>query len=172
MAFAPDGLTSVGGYPGDDDRGGQLFRTVDRPKMMEDFLAAAKWLKARPECTGKIGATGFCFGGGVVQHPGGPGWAPTSPPWRRSTVGGRGCRRAQDQGGGARPPWGDRHPVGRAWPAYEAALKAAGVRHEGHIYPGAGHGFNNDATPARYNKAAADQAWKRTIEWFNQYVRG
>ena len=67
MAFAPDGLTSVGGYPGDDDRGGQLFRTVDRDKMMEDFLAAARWLKARPDCTGKIGATGFCFGGGVAN---------------------------------------------------------------------------------------------------------
>src|SRR6476620_1899910 len=68
MALAPDGLTSVGGYPGDDEKGGELFRTVDRAKMMEDFLAAAKWLKARPDCTGKIGATGFCFGGGVVNN--------------------------------------------------------------------------------------------------------
>src|SRR5262249_22363574 len=68
IAFAPDGLTSVGGYPGDDDKGGELFRTVDRAKMMQDFLAAAKWLKARPDCTGKIGATGFCFGGGGVNN--------------------------------------------------------------------------------------------------------
>jgi carboxymethylenebutenolidase len=172
MAFAPDGLTSVGGYPGDDDKGGQLFQTVDRAKMMEDFLAAAKWLKARPDCTGKIGATGFCFGGGVANHLAvmmgadiaavvpyyGQAPAAADVPKIKAAVlvhHGETDTRLVD-----------------AWPAYEAALKAAGVTHEGHIYPGAGHGFNNDATPARYNKAAADQAWKRTIEWFNQYVRG
>jgi carboxymethylenebutenolidase len=172
LAFAPDGLTSVGGYPGDDDRGGQLFRTVDREKMMEDFVAAAKWLKAHPECTGKIGATGFCFGGGVVNNLAvvmgadiaavvpyyGSAAATADVPKIKAAVlvhhGETDTRLVQ------------------AWPAYEAALKAAGVRYEGHVYPGAGHGFNNDATPARYNKAAADQAWKRTIEWFNQYVRG
>jgi carboxymethylenebutenolidase len=172
MAFAPDGLTSVGGYPGDDDRGGQLFRQVDRTKMMEDFVAAARWLKARPDCTGKIGATGFCFGGAVANHLAvvmgadiaavapfyGSGPAAADVPKIKAAVlvhhGETDTRLVQ------------------AWPAYEAALKAAGVRYEGHIYPDAGHGFNNDATPARYNKAAADQAWKRTIEWFNQYVRG
>jgi carboxymethylenebutenolidase len=172
MAFAPDGLTSVGGYPGDDDRGGQLFRTVDRAKMMEDFLAAAKWLKARPDCTGKIGATGFCFGGGVANN--------------------LAVRMGADIAAvvpfyGSAPATADVPKIKaavlvhhgetdtrlvEAWPAYETALKAAGVRYEGHIYPGAGHGFNNDASAARYKKAAADQAWKRTIEWFNQYVRG
>jgi carboxymethylenebutenolidase len=172
MAFAPDGLTSVGGYPGDDDRGGQLFRMVDREKMMADFLAAARWLKARPDCTGKIGATGFCFGGGVVNN--------------LAVMMG-------DDIAAVVPYYGSAAPIAevpkikaavlvhhgetdtrlvQAWPAYEAALKAAGVRHEGYVYPGAGHGFNNDATGARYNKAAADLAWKRTIDWFNKYVRG
>jgi carboxymethylenebutenolidase len=172
MAFAPDGLTSVGGYPGDDDKGGELFRTVDRGKMMEDFLAAARWLKTRPDCTGKIGATGFCFGGGIANNLAvvmGSDIAAVAPYYGQAPA-------AADvpkikaavlvHHGGT-----DTRLV-EAWPAYEAALKAAGVTHEGHIYPGAGHGFNNDATPARYNKAAADQAWKRTIEWFNQYVRG
>jgi carboxymethylenebutenolidase len=172
MAFAPDGLTSVGGYPGDDDRGGQLFRTVDRAKMMEDFLAAAKWLKARPDCTGKIGATGFCFGGGVANYLAvqmGADIAAVVPFY------------------GSAPAAADVPKIKaavlvhhgetdtrlvEAWPAYEKALKTAGVPHEGHIYPGAGHGFHNDASAARYNKAAADQAWKRTIEWFNQHVRG
>jgi carboxymethylenebutenolidase len=172
MAFAPDGLTSVGGYPGDDDRGGQLFRTVDRAKMMEDFLAAAKWLKARPDCTGKIGATGFCFGGGVANYLAvqmGADIAAVVPFY------------------GSAPAAADVPKIKaavlvhhgetdtrlvEAWPAYEKALKTAGVPHEGHVYPGAGHGFHNDASAARYNKAAADQAWKRTIEWFNQHVRG
>ncbi len=172
MAFAPDGLTSVGGYPGDDDRGGQLFRTVDRPKMMEDFVAAAKWLKQRPDCTGKIGATGFCFGGAVANH--------------LAVVMGADIAAVVPFYGSA-PAAADVPKIKaavlvhhgetdtrlvQAWPAYEAALKAAGVPHEGHIYSGAGHGFNNDATPQRYNKAAADLAWKRTIAWFNKYVRG
>jgi carboxymethylenebutenolidase len=172
LAFAPDGLTSVGGYPGDDDRGGQLFRMVDRDKMMEDFVAAARWLKAHPECTGKIGATGFCFGGGVVNYLAvvmGPDIAAVVPFYgsAAATADVPKIKAAVLVHHGAT----DTRLV-QAWPEYERALKAAGVPHEGHVYPGAGHGFNNDATPARYNKAAADQAWKRTIEWFNQYVRG
>jgi carboxymethylenebutenolidase len=172
MAFAPDGLTSVGGYPGDDDRGGQLFRTVDRAKMMEDFVAAAKWLKARPDCTGKIGATGFCFGGGVANHLAvvmGADIAAVAPFYGSAPA-------AEDVPkikAAVLVHHGETDTrLVEAWPAYEAALKAAGVKYEGHIYPGAGHGFHNDASAARYNKAAADQAWKRTIEWFNQYVRG
>ncbi len=172
MALAPDGLTSVGGYPGDDEKGGELFRQVDRAKMAEDMHAAAVWLKSRPDSTGKLGVTGFCFGGGISNALAvrmGPGLAAAVPFY------------------GSAPPaaevpkikaavlvhHGERDTrLVEAWPAYEAALKAAGVPYEGHIYPGAGHGFNNDATPARYNKAAADEAWKRTIDWFNKYVRG
>ena len=172
MAFAPDGLTSVGGYPGDDDKGGQLFGTVDRNKMTEDFVAAANWLRARPDCTGKIGATGFCFGGGIANtlavrlgadlaaaapFYGGAPAAADVPKIKAAILVHHGALDTR---------------LATAWPAYETALKAANVPNEGHIYPGAVHGFNNDATPERYNKAAADQAWQRTIEWFNKYVRG
>jgi carboxymethylenebutenolidase len=171
LVLAPDGLTSVGGYPGDDEKGGELFRQVDRAKMAEDLHAAAVWLKGRPDSTGKLGVTGFCFGGGIANGLAvrmGSGLAAAVPFY------------------GSAPPEADVPKIKaavlvhhgeqdtrlvQAWPAYDAALKAAGVPHEGYIYPGAVHGFNNDATPARYNKAAADLAWKRTIDWFNKYVR-
>jgi len=172
MAFAPDGLTSVGGYPGDDYKGGQLFMKVDRMKMTEDFVASAMWLKSRADCSGKIAATGFCFGGGMANT--------------LAVRLGADLAAAAPFYGGA-PPTPDIPKIkaailvhhgeldtalATAWPAYEAELKKANVPHEGHIYSGAVHGFNNDATPERYNKAAADQAWRRTIEWFNKYVRG
>ena len=171
MAFAPDALTSVGGYPGDDARGGELFGKVDTGKKFEDFVACALWLKARPDCTGRIGATGFCYGGGIANQ--------------LAVRLGADLAAAAPFYGGA-PPAGDIPKIkaailvhhgaldtrlAEAWPAYESALKAANVVNEGHIYPGAVHGFNNDATPERYNKAAADQAWNRTVEWFNKYVR-
>lgn len=172
VAFAPDALTSVGGYPGDDTRGGQLFGMVDRAKMTEDFVAAANWLRTRPDATGKIGATGFCFGGGIANTLAvrlGADMAAVAPFY------------------GAAPAAADVPKIKAAvlvlhgemdtrlvmaWPAYEAALKTAGVPYEAHIYPGAVHGFNNDATPERFNKAASDAAMNRTIEWFNKYVRG
>ncbi len=172
MAFAPDGLTSVGGYPGNDDAGGQLFGKVDRAKMAEDLYAAAVWLKSRPDSTGKLGVTGFCFGGGIanalavrmgsdlaaaVPFYGGAPMTADVPKIKAAVLVHHGSEDAR---------------LVAAWPEYENALKAAGVKYEGHIYPGAVHGFNNDATPARYNKAAADAAWTRTIEWFNMYVRG
>ena len=171
MAFAPDGLTSVGGYPGDDDKGGQLFGKVDRAKMGEDLYAAGVWLKSRPDSTGRLGATGFCFGGGIsnalavrmgadlaaaVPYYGGAPAAADVPKIKAAVLVHHGSEDAR---------------LVMAWPEYEAALKASKVTYEGHIWPGAVHGFNNDATPARYNTAAADQSWALTLGWFNKYVR-
>ena len=171
MTFAPDGLTSVGGYPGDDVKGGEMFGKVDRAKMAEDLYAAAVWLKNRPDSTGRLGATGFCFGGGVANS--------------LAVRMGADLAAAVPYYGGAPPAadvskikaavlvhhGGEDTRLVMAWPEFDKAMTAAGVVHEGHIYPGAVHGFNNDATPERYNKAAADQAWKSTIAWFNRYVR-
>ena len=172
MAFAPDALTSVGGYPGDDAKGGELFSKVDTAKKLEDFMAAILWLKARPDCTGKIGVTGFCYGGGVsnslavrlgadlaaaVPFYGGAPPATDVPKIKAAVLVHHGALDTR---------------LVEAWPTYEAALKAAGVKYEGYVYPNAVHGFNNDATPERYNKAAADLAFQRTLDWFNKYVRG
>jgi carboxymethylenebutenolidase len=172
MAFAPDGLTSVGGFPGDDYRGGQLFSKVDGKKMTEDFVASAMWLKSRPDGTGRIGVTGFCYGGGItntlavrlgadlaaaVPFYGGVPAKEDIPKIKAAILVHHGELDTR---------------LAATWPAYDMALKAAAVPHEGYIYAGAVHGFNNDATPERYNKIAADQAWQRTIDWFNKYVRG
>jgi carboxymethylenebutenolidase len=171
MAFAPDGLTSLGGYPGDDEKGGALFQKLDRAKITEDMYAAAVWLKNRPDSTGRLGVTGFCFGGGVANtlavrmgsdlQAAVPFYGSAAPAAEVSKI-----KAAVLVHHGSE----DKRLVD-AWPEYEAALKAAHVTYEGHIYPNAVHGFNNDATPQRYNKAAADAAWKRTIAWFNKYVR-
>jgi len=170
MALAPDGLTSVGGYGGDDEKGAQQFGQVDQAKMREDFLAAAYWLKNRADCTGKIGAVGFCFGGGVVNQ--------------------LAVRMGSDLAAGvpfygAQPTAADvakiKAPIDAqygaldtrisgGWPAFDAELTKAGVPHEGHIYPNANHGFHNDTTP-RYDEAAAKEAWTRTLDWFNKYVK-
>ena len=170
MAFAPDGLTSLGGFPGDDYQGGQLFNKVDRAKMTEDMVAAARWLKARPDCTGKIGATGFCYGGGIANTLAvrlGADIAAAAPFYGAVPMQGiPDIKAAILVHHGALDT-----ALAASWPAYDTALKTAGAPHEGYIYPGAVHGFNCDATPERYNKAAADLAWRRTIDWFNKYVR-
>jgi carboxymethylenebutenolidase len=171
MAFAPDGLTSVGGFPGDDYNGGQLFRKVDGKKMAEDFVAAAMWLKSRPDCTGKIGATGFCYGGGIANT-----LAVRLGPDIGAAVPFYGAVPAKEEIPKIKAAILVHHGaldtrMAGSWPAYDAALKEANVPHEGYIYPNAVHGFNCDATPERYNKSAADLAWQRTIDWFNKYVR-
>jgi len=170
MAFAPDGLTSLGGFPGDDYQGGQMFNKVDRAKMTEDMVAAARWLKARPDCTGKIAATGFCYGGGIANTLAvrlGADIAAAAPFYGAVPMQGiPDIKAAILVHHGALDT-----ALAASWPAYDAALKTAGVPHEGYIYPGAVHGFNCDATPERYNKAAADLAWQRTIDWFNKYAR-
>jgi carboxymethylenebutenolidase len=171
MAFAPDGLTSLGGFPGDDYRGGQLFAKVDGKKMTEDFVASAMWLKSRADCTGKIGVTGFCYGGSIsntlavrlgadlsaaAPFYGGPPGAEDIPKIKGAILVHHGELDTR---------------LAATWPAYDKALTAINVPHEGYIYAGAVHGFNCDATPERYNKAAADLAWQRTVGWFNKYVR-
>ncbi len=176
LAFAPDGLTSVGGYPASDDaktseeKAAALFGKVDKPKMNEDFIASAHWLKNRSDCTGKIGAVGFCFGGGVVNT--------------------LAVRLGSDLSAavpfyGAQPPAADAAKIKAPmllhyaaldtritgnWPAWEAALKANHVTYEGFVYEGANHGFHNDTTP-RYDEAAAKLAWQRTIDFFNKHLR-
>jgi carboxymethylenebutenolidase len=169
MAFAPDGLTSVGGYPGDDEKGGALFGKVDRAKMTEDFVAAANWLKSRPDSTGRLGVVGFCFGGGIANT-----LAVRMPDLGAAVPFYGGAPMAADVSkikAAVLVHHGqlDTRLV-EAWPAYEAALKENKVRYEGYVYPNANHGFHNDTTP-RYDEAAAKQAWTRTIDWFNKHLR-
>lgn len=168
VALAPDGLSSVGGYPGDDDAGRELQAKVDPEKLMNDFLAAVTTLMDHPATTGRVGITGFCYGGGVANA------AAVAIPELAAAV----------------PFYGRQAPAGdvprinapillhfaeldtrinEGWPAYEAALKAEGKVYEAHIYPGVNHGFHNDTTP-RYDEAAATLAWDRTIDWFRRYL--
>ena len=172
VAFAPDALSSVGGYPGDDYKGGQLFGKLDAAKRLQDFIAAARWLKARADGNGRICSTGFCFGGGMANN-------------LAVQLGADLAAAAPFYGGASRPEDVPKikaailihhgaldKTLAGGYPAQEAELKKNNIRYEGHIYPSSVHGFFNDATPERYNKVAAEQAWTRTIEWFNKYARG
>ena len=170
MAYAPDGTTSVGGFPGTDEEGAVKFRQVDGVKMFEDFVASYDWLKARPDCTGKVGAVGFCFGGGVVNH---LAWVR---PDLAAGVPFYGTPPSAEDTAKIKAPMLIHHGemdtrLAAGWPAYDAALTAAHVTHEGYIYKGAQHGFHNDTTP-RYDEAAAKLAWQRTLELFNKQLRG
>lgn len=169
LALAPDALTPVGGYPGDDDKGRELQSKLDGAKMFEDFVAGAQTLKGRPDCTGKIGVVGFCFGGSVSNRLAVrmPDLAAAVPFY------------------GGQPPAEDAAKIKAAllvhyagldervnagWPVYETALKANKVRYTVHFYDAVNHGFHNDTTP-RYDKAAATLAWDRTIEFFNKNLK-
>ena len=170
VAYAPDGLTSVGGYPGDDEKGAAAFRSVDRTKMTEDFVAAAKWLKARSDSTKKLGAVGFCFGGGMVNQ-----LAVRLGADLNAGVAFYGLQASVDDVPKISAPLlfnyaGNDQGVNAGIATYEAALKANNKVFEQQMYEGKQHGFHNDTTP-RYDEAAAKLAWTRTLDWFNKYLK-
>jgi carboxymethylenebutenolidase len=169
VAFAPDALFPLGGYPGDEDKARELFPKLDQAKTREDFVAAAGFLKARPECAGKIGVVGFCYGGGIANM------LATRLPDLGAAVPFYGNQPRPEEAANIKAPLlihyaGTDERINAGWPAYEAALKAAKVRYEQYTYAGTQHGFNNDTTP-RYDKAAATLAWQRTVDFFNKNLR-
>ena len=164
IALAPDGLTSVGGYPGDDDKGRELQASVDPAKLMNDFFAAVEVLMADAATTGRVGIVGFCYGGGVANA------AAVAYPELAGAVPFYGRQPAAADVPKIKAPLllhyaGLDARINEGWPAYEAALKAAGTRYEAFIYPDVNHGFHNDSTP-RYDAAAAELAWTRTVAFF------
>ncbi len=168
MALAPDGLSSVGGYPGNDDDGRALQRTVDPEKLMNDFFAAYEHLAAREDSTGKVGCVGFCYGGGVCNA------LAVAYPELNASVPFYGRQAAAEDVPRIKAPLqlhygGLDERINAGWPAYEAALKQHGKTYEAYIYEGANHGFHNDSTP-RYDKAAAELAWQRTLGFFSKYL--
>jgi carboxymethylenebutenolidase len=170
IAFAPDGLTSVGGFPGTDEKGAEAFRKVDGKKMTEDFVASAKWLKARPDSTGKLGAVGFCFGGGMVNQ-----LAVRLGPDLNAGVAFYGRQAAVADVPKISAPLlfqyaGNDQRINEGIAAYEEALKANNKVYQSHMYEGKQHGFHNDTTP-RYDEESAKLAWTRTLEFFNKYLR-
>jgi len=167
IALAPDGLTSVGGYPGNDDKGRDLQAKVDPEKLMNDFFAAIEWLMKDPG-SGKVGITGFCYGGGVTNA------AAVAYPELGAAVSFYGRQPEAKDVPRIQAPvllhYGELDTrINEGWPAYEQALKAANKTYKGYIYHGANHGFHNDSTP-RYDEAAAKLAWERTLGWFKQYL--
>jgi len=169
MAFAPDALFPLGGYPGDEDKARELFAKLDQGKTREDFVAAATWLEGRPDCTGKIGVVGFCYGGGIANM------LATRLPDLGCAVPFYGNQPAAEDVAKIKAPllihYAEQDErINAGWPAYEAALKANKIAYQAHIYPGVQHGFNNDTTP-RYDKAAATLAWQRTIEFFGKHLK-
>ncbi|MDB5814647.1 MAG: carboxymethylenebutenolidase [Rhodocyclales bacterium] len=169
IAFAPDALFPLGGYPGDEDKARDLFAKLDQSKTREDFIASANWLSKLPEGNGKLGAVGFCYGGGVVNV------LATRLPDLAAAVPFYGPQPSAEESAKIRSPLqahyaGNDERITSGWPKFEAVLKASGVKHEGYIYPGVEHGFNNDTTP-RYDEAAAKLAWQRTIAFFNSTLR-
>jgi carboxymethylenebutenolidase len=170
IAFAPDALFPLGGYPGDEDKARDLFGKLDQAKTREDMLAAVRYLKTVPGGNGKIGAVGFCWGGGMTN------FLATRVPDLAAAVPFYGPAPASESVAAIQAPlllmFADSDDfVNKTWPPYETALKASGKRFEAFKYPGTQHGFNNDTTP-RFDAAAAGQAWQRTITFFNRTLRG
>jgi carboxymethylenebutenolidase len=170
VAFAPDALAPLGGYPGDEDKAREVFPKLDQAKTREDFVAAANYLKNRSDCTGKIGVVGFCYGGGIANM------LATRLPDLGAAVPFYGNQPSAEDAAKIKAPLlihyaenDDR--INAGWPAFETALKAANVRYTMFKYPGTQHGFNNDTTP-RYDEAAAKLAWQRTVDFFNKELRG
>lgn len=169
IAFAPDALFPLGGYPGDEDKGRELFSKLDQAKTREDFVAAAGLVKSLPDGNGRVGVVGFCYGGGIAN------FLATRLPDLAAAVAFYGIAPPLETVGRIRAPLllhfaQNDERINATWPAYEAGLKAAGVRYEAHTYPGTQHGFNNDTTP-RYDPAAARLAWQRTIAFFERTLR-
>ncbi|EPJ7088203.1 YghX family hydrolase [Citrobacter amalonaticus] len=168
IALAPDGLSSVGGYPGNDEEGKVLQQKVDLTKLMNDFFAAVEFMKQHPDASGKVGITGFCYGGGVSNA------AAVAYPELACAVPFYGRQPAAADVPKIKAPILLHYAaldknINEGWPAYEAALKANNKVYEAWVYPGVNHGFHNDSTP-RYDEAAAELAWKRTLEWFDKYL--
>jgi carboxymethylenebutenolidase len=169
LAFAPDALFPLGGYPGDEDKARELFAKLDQTKTREDFVAAANYLNANPAGSGKLGVVGFCYGGGIANL------LATRLPSLSAAVPFYGSAPAIDQVSKIKAELlihfaEQDERINAGWPAYEAALKAAGVKYEAFTYPGTQHGFNNDTTP-RFDEAAAKLAWHRTLALFNRTLR-
>ena len=169
VAFAPDALFPLGGYPGEEDKARELFPKLDQAKTREDFVAAVEFLKKRPETTGKVGAVGFCYGGGMVNY------LATRLPDLAAGVAFYGSAPNLEDVPKIRAPLLIQSAeiderINSGWPAYEQALVAANVRYERHLYPGTQHGFHNDTTP-RHDAAAAKLAWERTLAFLNANVR-
>ncbi len=168
IALAPDGLSSVGGYPGNDDKGRELQQQVDPEKLMNDFFAAVEFLQAHADTSDRVGITGFCYGGGVCHA------TAVAYPELAAAVPFYGRQAGPEDVPRIKAPLlihfaENDERVNATWPAYEEALKAAGTRYEAHFYPGTHHGFHNDSTP-RYDEAAAKLAWDRTLAWFRQHL--
>lgn len=169
LAFAPDALTPLGGYPGDEDKARELFAKLDQRKCTEDFVAAVTWLKARDDCSGKLGVVGFCYGGGMTHT------LTTRLPELNAAVPFYGNQPPVEDAAKVKTPLlihfaAVDERINASWPAYEAALKAAGATYTAYQYPGTQHGFNNDTTP-RYDATAAKLAWERTVAFFNRQLR-